>query len=625
MNQTGIRVLIAIGLAVGAARAQNLLTNGSFESPVVPDGSFQNFNSGSTGIPGWTVTGPAGKGVSVVSGDYTNGSFSFPAEDGSQWLDLTGDASNDAEGVSQSVSTVAGQTYTLSFWVGNLSGGIWGIASSVGLSINGTPVENFTNSTPGSTQTWQQFFYSFIATSDTTTIEFDNLDPTNDNTNGLDNVDLEEGGTAAPAPTNLITNGDFETPVIPTGTYTNVNSGSTAIPGWTVVGSAPNTVALVTGAYIAGGIYFPAENGHQWMDLTGTGVSSASRGISQIVPTTSGTAYSLSFWVGNVYNPGGIYGTTSTVGLQINGNSAGTFTNSATTTIQSWQQFQTTFTASGSSTTIEFDNLDPSDDTSNGLDNVVLQEAGSSVVSIAAAVSAADFGGFPMVAPGSWIEIYGSGLASDTRGWAGSDFNGNNAPTSLDGTSVSIEGQAAFVDFISPGQVNVQIPSNVDAGVQQITVTNGNNTSLPISVLVNPGQPGLLAPAAFNVNGVQYAVAILDDGSYAMPAGAISGVATRPASPGETIILYGVGFGPVTPDTPAGQIVQQSNSLASDFEISIGGMAAMAAYFGLAPSFVGLYQFNITVPDVASGDAVPLEFTLGGIAGIQPLNIAVGN
>ncbi len=44
---------------------------------------------------------------------------------------------------------------------------------------------------------------------------------------------------------------------------------------------------------------------------------------------------------------------------------------------------------------------------------------------------------------GSWVEIYGSYLAPDSRSWAGTDFNGTSAPTSLDGTSVTIGGQPA--------------------------------------------------------------------------------------------------------------------------------------------------------------------------------------
>jgi uncharacterized protein (TIGR03437 family) len=81
-------------------------------------------------------------------------------------------------------------------------------------------------------------------------------------------------------------------------------------------------------------------------------------------------------------------------------------------------------------------------------------------------VSASAFGEFTSVSPGSWIEIYGSNLAVDSRSWPASDFNGVNAPTSLDGTSVTIGGQAAFVDFISPGQVDALVPCDVPPRVR---------------------------------------------------------------------------------------------------------------------------------------------------------------
>jgi uncharacterized protein (TIGR03437 family) len=64
------------------------------------------------------------------------------------------------------------------------------------------------------------------------------------------------------------------------------------------------------------------------------------------------------------------------------------------------------------------------------------------------------------------------------------------APTSLDGTSITIGGQAAFIDFISPGQVNALIPSNVGTGLQQVTVTNAAGISTPFNITVNAVQPG---------------------------------------------------------------------------------------------------------------------------------------
>ncbi len=117
-----------------------------------------------------------------------------------------------------------------------------------------------------------------------------------------------------------------------------------------------------------------------------------------------------------------------------------------------------------------------------------------------------------------------SNLASDTRSWGGSDFNGVNAPASLDGTSVTIGGQATFIDFISPTQVNPLVPSTVGTGLQQVTVTTPTGVSAPFNITVNALQPGLLAPSSFAVKGTQYAVATFSDGAYAHPAGAISSV-----------------------------------------------------------------------------------------------------
>ncbi len=230
--------------------------------------------------------------------------------------------------------------------------------------------------------------------------------------------------------------------------------------------------------------------------------------------------------------------------------------------------------------------------------------------SISAVISAGAYGGFSAVAPGSWVEIYGSNLAPDTRQWTGSDFNGNNAPTSLDGVEVNIGGQKAFIDYISssPGQINAQLPSNISTGsMLALTVNNGGTSSPPFNVMVNATEPGLLAPSTFQVGGNQYVVALLPDGvTYILPAGAITGISSRPAHPGETIIMYGIGFGSVTPGLPAGQIETVSNQLSASFQILFGSTQAQITYDGLAPQFVGLYQFDVMVPAVPDNDLVPL-------------------
>ena len=242
-------------------------------------------------------------------------------------------------------------------------------------------------------------------------------------------------------------------------------------------------------------------------------------------------------------------------------------------------------------------------------------------------VSASSFGTLPGVAPGSWIEIYGTNLSVDARGWGSADFSGVNAPTSLDGTSVTVGGQPAYVDYISAGQVNAQVPSSVTAGSQPVVVTTPYGSTSSYSVNVSATQPGILAPASFVVGGKQYVAALFSDGvTFVAPPGAIPGVPSRQAKPGEVITIYGVGFGMVTPNIPAGQIVQQSNTVAVPVTFSFGGTAAISNYSGLAPTQVGLYQFNVAVPNVANSDLVPLTFTVNSTAvTTQTLYTAVHN
>jgi uncharacterized protein (TIGR03437 family) len=239
-------------------------------------------------------------------------------------------------------------------------------------------------------------------------------------------------------------------------------------------------------------------------------------------------------------------------------------------------------------------------------------------------VSATAFGQFKSIAPGSWIEIFGSNLSINTRSWAGGDFSGVNAPTSLEGTKVTVGGQLAFIDYVSPGQVNAQVPSNVGTGPQSIVATTAAGASAPYTITVNAVEPGLLAPGSFSFAGKQDVVALFSDGTtYVLPPAAISGVTSRRAQPGDVITLYGIGFGAVTPNILAGQIVQQNNALAMPFQIQFGSTPANFLYDGLAPSAVGLYQFNVTVPNITGSDAVPVTFTVGGVPQAQTLYIAL--
>ena len=240
-------------------------------------------------------------------------------------------------------------------------------------------------------------------------------------------------------------------------------------------------------------------------------------------------------------------------------------------------------------------------------------------------ISAGAYGGYSALAPGSWMEIYGTQLANViSQTWTGADFKGNLAPTAVAGTSVTIGGLPAYVWLVSPGQINAQVPSGVGTGPQQVVVTTAGGSSAASTITVNPVEPGLLAPAVFKLAAGQYVAALFPDNvTFVLPP--LAGVATARAKPGDTIIFYGVGFGPVTPDSPAGQLVTHSNLLQRKFEASFAGKPATVNFSGLAGGFTGLYQFNVVVPDIAASDSVPFTYSLDGVAGPQTLVIAIRN
>ena len=172
---------------------------------------------------------------------------------------------------------------------------------------------------------------------------------------GLAGVVLVFGG-APVAVASLIANGGFETPPVTNGWYLDFGYGQN-LGGWTVVGSH---VALVPSNYAEtsnGVSQFNAAEGFNSLDLTGTGNIELGSGVQQTIPTVEGTAYSISFDVGRVTGAPGVYPTPAIVDLSINGGPRVSFTNNISTPgMINWQEFSTSFIATGSSTTITFYN-----------------------------------------------------------------------------------------------------------------------------------------------------------------------------------------------------------------------------------------------------------------------------
>jgi hypothetical protein len=181
---------------------------------------------------------------------------------------------------------------------------------------------------------------------------------------GASGLTSERGGsTTSP---NLIVNGSFEKPTVPSGSYTLFNTGD-SFTGWKVVGASGN-VAIISHTFVYGGYACPAGCGKQWLDLTGT--SDSRTGVEQTVTVTKGTTYAISFKVGNAYASG----TKSTVIVFVNGKRIFRATNKAGKNVKRevWRNFSTTFIAASNSADIRFLNGDPSSDTDNGLDCVTV-------------------------------------------------------------------------------------------------------------------------------------------------------------------------------------------------------------------------------------------------------------
>ena len=206
----------------------------------------------------------------------------------------------------------------------------------------------------------------------------------------------------------------------------------------------------------------------------------------------------------------------------------------------------------------------------------------------------------PGVSPGTWITILGDRLSTSTRSWAQSDFNGNLLPRSLDGVKVTFNGEPGYVSYVSPGQINVLAPKDLPSGTVSVQVTNSAGSSNVVSTTSLP-----LAPAFFAYSQQSGKYAIAEDGgtlSFLGPSGLFGGsVQSKPATAGEVIVLYATGLGDANPGYSDGQIVSAAIPLPSLPQVTIGGAPASVQYAGLIGP--GLYQINVVVPQVPSGDA----------------------
>jgi protocatechuate 3,4-dioxygenase beta subunit len=198
------------------------------------------------------------------------------------------------------------------------------------------------------------------------------------------------------------------------------------------------------------------------------------------------------------------------------------------------------------------------------------------------------------VASGAWITLFGSGLSSSTRIWGSGDIVGGRLPESLDGVSVRIDGRPASIYYISPTQINALAPEATADGAVSVTVTNNNGTSDPVSVDFRRLSPGFFQFPDENIAAVRL------DGAYIGPANLLTGQSTVPARPNDVLLLFGTGFGATNPGSAPNQVVSSSLPTANAVRVQIHNQQAPVSFAGLVSA--GVYQFNITVPDLPDGN-----------------------
>ena len=223
-------------------------------------------------------------------------------------------------------------------------------------------------------------------------------------------------------------------------------------------------------------------------------------------------------------------------------------------------------------------------------------------------VNGASFSPEAVVSPGSIASLFGMNLAAATEAatWL-------PLPTMLAGTEVLVNDTPAPLFFVSPLQINFQMPFGVTGPTVRIAVVSGGvrgpevmvPAMVPVMVKVAPAAPGIFTAVA----GGSGPGAILNEDFS-------PNSAENPAAVGSVVQIFATGLGATDPPLATGRTGASSppfNLTAMVPVVMIGGASAEVLSSGMAPGFVGLYQVNARVPAATpAGDEVPLKIEIGG-------------
>ena len=201
------------------------------------------------------------------------------------------------------------------------------------------------------------------------------------------------------------------------------------------------------------------------------------------------------------------------------------------------------------------------------------------------------------VAPGSIISIFGSGLTTTTD-----QASGYPLPLSLAGVSVLVGGKTAPLYYAGPNQVNAQVPVDIPANLQTLTINTPNGAVSGGTLVVQATAPGVFLTSA-------------NQAAITNQAGTLNN-STTPAAPGSTVTIYVTGIGDVDNPVPSGTAVPATvlAKAKAPVLVTINGVNATVPFAGLAPGFAGLGQLNVTVPSNLAAGTYPLIVNIGGVA-----------
>jgi len=211
---------------------------------------------------------------------------------------------------------------------------------------------------------------------------------------------------------------------------------------------------------------------------------------------------------------------------------------------------------------------------------------------------------------GTILSMFGTNLATGTQSASSLPL-----PTLMAGGQVKVNGNAAPLFYVSPTQINFQLPTEVTGTSVTVTPSLNSLDGTPVTVPLVASVPGLFSLSS---DGTGPGAILKSDFTVVS--------SSNPASRGSVILIYGTGFGATTPNVPSGQPAPGdppgTAKLVATPTVSIGGQSAQVIFAGLAPGFVGLFQLNVVVPTGTALGNVPVVVSIGG-ASSNTVTVAV--